>query len=319
MGKYMTAIFMVMLVVASSATARTSQAQGQSQQPAQGTQPSAPPSGQASQSTQQTQGGQATQNGQPAPSGQGQAAPGAPAFTPEENKAYNAIKNELDPVRQLQLVDDFAKKYPNQPLILSEVYFYGAYASQQQNNVAKAVDYGYKSLESNPTNLRSLLMMSGLLPQPQVMQGSDSEKEKKLTDAETDANKALQEIPDLKQPNMPPDQISKAKASLESQAHASLGMVHLQRAMMGLTGADPQELGKSEQEYKASVTGTEKPNAEDYFRLGEVYEMENKADDAIDAFTQCSKLSQGPLQTMAGQQIDKLKKAKAQSPPPAKP
>jgi tetratricopeptide (TPR) repeat protein len=314
MGKYMPAIFMVILVFASSATARASQTQGQSQQPAQGSQPS----GQASQS-QQTQGGQATQNGQPAPSGQGQAAPAAPALTPEENKDYNAIKNELDPARQLQLVDDFAKKYPNQPLVLSEVYFYGAYAAQQQNNVAKAVDYGYKSLEANPTNLRSLLMMSGLLPQPQVMQGSDSEKEKKLTDAEADANKALQEIPDLKQPNMPPDQITKAKASLESQAHASLGMVHLQRAMMGLTGADPQELGKSEQEYKASVTGTDKPNAEDYFRLGEVYEMENKADDAIDAFTQCSKLSQGPLQTMAGQQIDKLKKAKAQSPPPAKP
>ncbi|HEV2380575.1 MAG TPA: hypothetical protein VG206_12370 [Terriglobia bacterium] len=319
MGKYRTAIFMVMLVFASSATAWTGQAQGQSQQPAQGSQPSASPSGQASQSSQQTQGGQATQNGQPAPSGQGQAAPAGPTITPEENKAYSAIKNELDPARQLQLVDDFAKKYPNQPLVLSEVYFYGAYAAQQQNSVAKAVDYGYKSLEANPTNLRSLLMMSGLLPQPQVMQGSDSEKEKKLTDAEADANKALQEIPDLKQPNMTPDQITKAKASLASQAHASLGMVHLQRAMMGLTGADPQELGKSEQEYKASVTGTDKPNAEDYFRLGEVYEMENKADDAIDAFTQCSKLSQGPLQTMAGQQIDKLKKAKAQSPPPAKP
>jgi tetratricopeptide (TPR) repeat protein len=312
MRKYLSAILLTILMVASSGTAWASQTQDQSQKPAQGTQPSGSQSGQASQ-----QGSQATQSGQPAPGGQ--TAPAQPPVTPEESKAYNAIQNELDPGRQQQMVEDFAKKYPNQPMILSEVYFFGAYAAQQQNNISKALDYGYKSLQANPNNLRSLLMMSGLLPQPQVMQGSDADKEKKLTDAEADANKALQTIPDLKQPNMTPDQLAKAKASLASQAHASLGMVHLQRAMMGLTGTDPQELAKAEQEYKAAVTGTDKPNPEDYFRLGEVYQMENKIDDAIDAFTQCSKLSQGPLQAMAGQQIDKLKKAKAQSPPPAKP
>ena len=313
MRTYLRALLLTVLVVAWSHGVRASQSQDQNQKPAGGGQPSSSQSGQAA----PAQNGQAAPNGQGAPNGQ--AAPAKPAVTPEESKAYSAIQSELDPARQAQMVDDFAKKYPDQPLVLSEVYFFGAYASQQQNNLAKAVDYGYKSLQANPSNLRSLLMMSGLLPQPQVIQGNDADKEKKLTDAEADANKALQEIPDLKQPNMTPDQLTKAKASLESQAHASLGMVHLQRAMMGLTGADPQELAKSEQEYKASVTSTDKPNAEDYFRLGEVYEMENKADDAIDAFTQVSKLSQGQLQAMAGQQIDKLKKAKAQSPAPAKP
>lgn len=311
MPKHFTAILLAILMVAWFQPSNA--AQTQDQKPAQSSQTP------SSQSSPSSQSGQSTQGGQPAQGSQGQAAPTTPPITPEESKAYNAIQSELDPARQLQEVDDFVKKYPNQPLVLSEVYFFGAYASQQQNNIVKAVDYGYKSLEANPNNLRSLLMMSGLLPQPQVMQGSDADKEKKLTDAEADANKALQAIPDLKQPNMTPDQLTKAKASLSSQAHASLGMVHLQRAMGGLTGADPQELGKAEQEYKASVAGTEKPNAEDYFRLGEVDAMENKIDDAIDAFTQCSKLSQGPLQTLAGQQIDKLKKAKSQSPPPAKP
>jgi hypothetical protein len=151
------------------------------------------------------------------------------------------------------------------------------------------------------------------------MQGSDADKEKKLADAESYANKALQAIPELKPPNMAPEQVTKVKANLTAEIHGSLGMVHLQRALAGLTGADPQELAKAEEEYKASVTGIDKPNPEDYFRLGEVYEMENKVDEAIDAFTQCSKLSQGQLQTMANQQIDKLKKAKTQSPPPAKP
>jgi tetratricopeptide (TPR) repeat protein len=279
--------------------------QGQSaQQPSQ--QPSlnqSKPSGEAGQPAQQGQQGQA-------------AAPAAPAITPDERNAYSAIQHEIDPARQSQMVDDFAKKYPNSPL-LSDVYFFGAYAYQTQGNVDKAVDYGEKSVAANGTNLRSLLLLSELLPQPQEMQGSDTDKEKKLQEAETDANKALAQVPDLKlPPTTSPDQATAIKQTVTSQAHAALGMVHLQRATMSLTGTDKDELAKAETEYKAAVA-VPKPGPEDYFRLGEVYEMENKFDEAIDAFTQCSKLSQGQLQTMANTEIEKAKKAKAQAPAPA--
>ncbi|HEV2426228.1 MAG TPA: hypothetical protein VGZ29_15480 [Terriglobia bacterium] len=263
-----------------------------------------------SQSKPATQGGQSgAQAGQPA-------TPAAPPITPDERNAYNAIQHEIDPTRQAQLVDDFAKKYPGSQL-LSDVYFFGAYAHQAQGNVAKAVDYGEKSLAANGNNLRSLLLLSELLPQPQEMQGSDSDKEKRLGEAEADANKALTQIADLKLPsNTPPDQQTAIKDTITSQAHASLGMVHLQRATMSLTGTDKDELAKAEQEYKTAVA-TPKASPEDYFRLGEVYEMENKPDEGIDAFTQCAKLSQGQLQTMANAQVEKLKKAKAQAPAPA--
>lgn len=261
-----------------------------------------PPAGQAKPS----------QAGQP-----GQAAPAGPAPpSADEKNAYTAIQHELDPARQAQMVDDFAKKYPSSAL-LSDVYFFGAYAYQSQNNIAKAVDYGEKSVQANGTNLRSLLLLAGLLPQPQEMQGSDADKEKKLDEAEQDANKALTQVPNLNLSNQPPDQATQIKASITSQAHASLGMVHLQRATMSLAGADVQELGKAELEYKTAVT-TPKPTPEDYFRLGEVYGMEKKYDEGIDAFTQCSKLSQGnALQGMADQEAQKLKKAKADTPSPA--
>lgn len=261
---------------------------------------------------------QAPASGQAKPAAQaGQAAaPAAPPITADEKNAYGAIQHEIDPTRQAQLVDDFAKKYPGSQL-LSDVYFFGAYAYQAQGNVTKAVDYGEKSLAANDNNLRSLLLLSELLPQPQEMQGGDADKEKKLGEAETDANKALAQVADLKLPaTTPPDQATAIKATITSQAHASLGMVHLQRATMSLTGTDKDELAKAEQEYKTAVA-TPKASPEDYFRLGEVYEMENKPDDGIDAFTQCSKLSQGPLQTMANGEIEKLKKAKAQAPAPA--
>ncbi|HEY6293119.1 MAG TPA: hypothetical protein VI455_16330 [Terriglobia bacterium] len=287
------------------------------------------PADSATQASSTSQAGQGQGQNQPAPSGQssgaqsGQAGaaatPAKPQITPDEFKAYNAIQHEIDASRQAQLVDEFVKKYPSSPLV-SDVYFFGAYAWQQQNNLDKVVEYGNKSLQANPNNFRSLLLMAEMLPQPQEMKGSDADKEKKLADAEADANKALQAIGDLKPPNMPPEQLTQLKAGLTAQVHSSLGMVHLQKATMGLTGTDPQELGKAEEEYKASVTGVDKPSPEDYFRLGEVYRMENKVDDAIQAFNQASKLSQGsPLQAMADQQADALKKQKAQAPPPAKP
>lgn len=265
------------------------------------------------------------QSAQPAPAA-GQAKPGAqpgqaaapapPPITADEKTAYSAIQHEIDPTRQAQLVDDFAKKYPNSQL-LSDVYFFGAYAYQTQGNVQKAVEYGEKSLAANGGNLRSLLLMSELLPQPQEMQGSDADKDKKLGEAEADANKALTQVADLKLPaNTPPDQATAIKDTITSQAHASLGMVHLQRATMSLAGIDKDELAKAEQEYKTAVA-TPKASPEDYFRLGEVYEMENKPDEGIDAFTQCSKLSQGQLQSMANAEVEKLKKAKAQAPAPA--
>jgi len=271
---------------------------------------------QASQGQNQpAQGSQSSTGGQ---AGGAAAAPAKPQITPDEYKAFTGLQHELDPARQAKLVDDFVTKYPSS-VLLSDVYFFGAYAWQQQNDLDKTVEYGEKSLQANPDNFRSLLLMAEMLPQPQEMKGGDADKEKKLAEAETDANKALHAIGDLKPPNMPPEQLTQLKANLTAQVHASLGMVHLQKATMGLTGTDPEELAKAEQEYKAAVTGVDKPNAEDYFRLGEVYRMEGKVDEAIDAFTQASKLSQGsPLQGMADQQVDALRKQKAQSPPAAK-
>ena len=297
MRKYFGAFLAASLAFAAVPVVRAGQAQDQSEKPAAAS--AQPQSGKAGQA--------------------GTAAPAEAPLSPEEVKAFRAIQNELDPARQAQSVDDFAKQYPNSRL-LSDAYFYGAYAYQQQNNLAKAVEYGYKSLQANGDNLRSLLMMANLLPQPQDLQGSDTDKDKKLTDAEADANKALQAIPKLSPPNMTPDKVTALQDSLKSQCHASLGMVHLERSEEGLSGPDPQELAKAELEYKAAISVTQQPNPEDYFRLGEVYTNEKKIDEAIDAFSQASKLGQGtPIQSYADQQVQNLKKVKAQSPPPAKP
>ncbi len=272
--------------------------------PAQGT------SGQGQQGT-QAQPGQ-----QPAP---------APQMTREEAEAFQAIRNELDPDRAVQLVSEFEKKYPASSL-MSFVLTFAIGAYQQKGDVPHAIEYGEKSLKLNPDNLLGLIMMAELLPQPQVLRASEMDKEKKLTDAEKYANRGLQLIEQANHPQFgkqageTDEQYKKRKDALSSGLHASLGLIHLQRSQLALQGPDHEELAKAEQEYKSAVTLTDRPDPSQYYRLGEAFAQDNKADEAIVAFSKASELSEGtPLKSYADQRIEQLKKKKSEAKSAAKP
>lgn len=271
-------------------------------------------------SSQQQQNQPSGQN-QPAPSlrnpqGTKQAAPPpSTAPSPAETQAYNALIQELDPDKQLQLALNFIKQYPNSPL-LSDVYFLAGGAEERKNDVPDAIKYGQASLKIAPNNLRSLIMVAGLLPLPQALQGTGDQKEQQLTTAEDDANRALQILPKIPQPpNYSKDQFERGIQSVESQLHSALGMAHLEKAVLASGTPSPTELSQAEQEYKAAVA-TPQPVAQDYYRLGEVCTRESKWDDAINAFTQAAQLGKGTMiEKYANDMIQKVKTQQAKSPP----
>jgi len=259
----------------------------------------------------------------------GQAAPGEaakPAVTPEENQAYEGIASEaaagLDPDRVISLSENFIKKYPSSPLLTS-VYAFEATAFRQKGDFQKVVDASEKSLKLNGDNIVSLITLALILPQPQLMQGNELDKQKKLTEAESDANRALELIGKLpKQPTETDEQYKKRQGEISSEPHSALGMIHLQRStMVSLSGGmDADELAKSAQEYQAAVSLTDRPQPEDYYRLGEVYANQNKLDDAIAAFSKSSEVGRGTgIQAYADKQVDALKKRQAEAKPLAKP
>ncbi|MGH9377481.1 MAG: hypothetical protein ACRD1I_01655 [Terriglobia bacterium] len=260
---------------------------------------------------------------QPAPSLRNPpgAQPAAPAVSPAETQAYEAIEKELDPDKQLQLVQSFEKQFPNS-VLLSDVYFMGGGAAERKNDVPDAVKYGEASLKLQPNNLRSLILVAGLLPLPQALQGTTDQKAQQLTAAEDDANRALQMIPNIPhQANIPEDQFERGKKIVEAQLHSALGMAHLEKAILTPGTPVSAELSSAEQEYKAAVTSPQ-PESQDYYRLGEVYTRESKWDDAISAFTQAAQLGQGTMiQKYADGMIQKVKaqETKAPSSPPATP
>jgi len=241
-----------------------------------------------------------------------QGQPGTQDVPKEQAQAYDALKTELDPDKAISMVNDFATKYPDSKM-LTYVYSFGANAYQQKGDVEKVVEYCDKSLKLNPDNLMSLVLGIGMMPQPQYLNNHKGEQEQILQRAETEANHALELIAKLpKQTNESDADYQKRLAEIGTQVHGPLGMIHLQLANAGLAGPDKAELGKAEQEFTASVTSTAHPDPRDYYRLGEAYAMDEKWDDAIQAFTKAGDLGQGTLiKTYADQQIGEIKKKKA--------
>lgn len=229
----------------------------------------------------------------------------------DEMKDFMGLQNELDPDRKIQLVKDFAQKYPKSG-VLTYAYFIAQTVYLQKNDLQQVLDYGEKALQLKPDNLNALMLMATILPQPQVTR-NDPDPEKKLSEAEADANKALTIIP--QQPKMATETeeaFELRKAQYSESTHAALGLIHLIRASQGLSGFDQGELAKAETEYNAAIAATKDPNPENHFRLGEVYAHEGKVDDAIQSYSKASQLDQGtPLKQMADDNIEQLKKAKA--------
>jgi hypothetical protein len=237
----------------------------------------------------------------------------------EEVQAFDAIKGELDPDKVIALAADFARKYPESPL-LSHVYSYSANGYQQKGDAEKVVEYTEKGLKLKPDNLMCLIMSLGMLPQPQYLNNHEADRDKILQEAESEAGRALQLISQIpKQPNETDADLQRRLARVASPVHASLGMVHLDLASEVLAGPDKDELAKAEQEFKTALT-TDRPDPTDYYRLGEVYKLEGKLDDAIGAFTKASEIGQATMiKAYADRQVEELKRRKAQGSAAPKP
>lgn len=246
-----------------------------------------------------------------------------PGMSPEEAQAYNRLLGDRDPAKIIQDANDFAQKFPNSPF-LTYVYGKEANAYQRQNDGPHAIEYAEKSLQLNPKNLFSLLTACSVLPQPQILQNvSDADKMKKLEQAETYANRALQEIAQLPQdPKEKASAYQERKNGASSEVYSALGMIHLERSQMALGQPDPGELAKAEQSYKMAISKSKSPNAADYYRLGDVYSMEGKLDDAIASYSKSAQLGEGTvIEQYADRQVQTLKeqKAKSQTKPAPKP
>lgn len=226
---------------------------------------------------------------------------------------FDAIMGESDPDKAIRLVDDFVGRYPSSSL-LSYAYFFAASAYQQKGNIEQIAEYAGKSLKLDPDNLMSLILSVEVLPQPQYIKKHPSDRANILRQAQNEADRALELIPQILKLSQESDaDYQKRLAAVASEVHGALGTVHMELASGGPSGLDKAELAKAEQEFQIAVSTTRYPDPRDYYRLGEACGVEGKLDDAIQAFTKAGKLGQDTaIKAYASEQIAQLKKRKAQ-------
>jgi tetratricopeptide (TPR) repeat protein len=221
--------------------------------------------------------------------------------SPEEKADFLQIQSEMDSAQQLKLCEDFEKKYP-QSVLLSYVLSQLASIYQKQGQYDKVVELCNRSIQLEPKNIFSLVMVSMLLPQPRLLRGTPADNEKQVVRAAEHASKALDLMAQIPAEMLEKDEeLQKRKASLSSDAHSALGMVALYRE-------DPPTAAD---EFKAAIAGGSGANPTNYFRLGEAYETMGKLDQALEAFQNAADLGTGtPFQDFANRKIAEIKARK---------
>ncbi len=237
-------------------------------------------------------------------------ASGMVMISPEESAEFKALQTELDPDKAIALGEAFAQKHP-QSNVLTYAFAFEANAYEMKGDVAKVVELGERSVTLKKDNVMSLLMLAYAIPTPQYITLHQADEEKVLTKAEAYMHDATVAIDDLKkQPSESDEQFAKRKSGYMAEIHSDMGMVHLDRAQLGLMGLDKEELAKSEKEYRLAVASLERPDPTVYYRLGEACRLQGETDAAIAAFTKASEIGQGAVKQYAEQQIETLKKTK---------
>lgn len=232
---------------------------------------------------------------------QGQQAQQPGPKTVEERDAFMALRNELDPAKQIELGDQFMKKYPDSTL-RSFVYEMLCNAYRQQNNFDKTVEYGEKAIAENPNSLLALVIVAAAVPER--VGDNELDREQKLTKSEQYAKHALQLISALsKPPTMSEQEWDIQRKTFESSPHASLGLVYLKRKMFKQAAAELKQ---------ATELNVAQPSSVDYFRLGVAYELDKNYDGAVPAFQRAIELG-GVTKERAQAELDRVQKLRGQA------
>lgn len=218
--------------------------------------------------------------------------------SPAEGLALQDIQNESDDDRRRQMADEFEKKFPSSPL-LSYVYTASAKALQEKGDLDGAIAAARKSLQLDPDNTFSLVILALALPQPKELHGGAKEVRERLEEAEADANRVLTLLDKLKQrPDETDVQFQERKGSLAADAHFALGMAETQQDQF--EGALAQ--------YQLAISSTSKPTFQYYYRMAEAYASVGQVSQAIDALQKASELARGtPMQKYADDFMTELR------------
>lgn len=189
----------------------------------------------------------------------------------KEYDAYNAIVNEPNPDKRIQMVDEFITKYADTEL-KSKAFDLAADAAQRKGDTVKALVYAQNALDADSKDFQAMLLMSAELARS--THENDLDKNDKLARAEKLANDALAAIPTAAKPapTIPDAQWEEVKKDSLSDAHVDLGMIAMDR----------KKPDAAVTEFKTAVDNAATPDSVKMVRLAQAYDQAGKPDEALD-------------------------------------
>lgn len=206
---------------------------------------------------------------QPAITGQIPVAKSPQVKSQAEAQAFQAILQATTADDRLKAAEEFISKYADSQL-KPTVLMLEAETYSQKNDYNNLIVYGERTLEADPQNYMTMLLMARSIAQR--TREFDLDREEKLGRAEKYAKTAMELAQNAPrpQPNITDDQWIAMRADFVSQAHEALGMAAGVRK--NYDGAIA--------EYKAALTGPN-PDPTIRVRLGATYNLLKRYDEAI--------------------------------------
>lgn len=232
------------------------------------------------------------------------------AKTKEEYDAYLAAANGSDPATAEKLAREFEVQYPKSEL-LPLVYQQVMAKYQKADNGDKTLEMGRKVLQYDPDNPVALVMNATVLAER--TRESDIDRDARLKEATTDAQRALEDIRTgnyLLSPNASPEQVQQFKDQVTGMAYAALGTADLMRN---------NDTAAEQNLRKAAETPVGKADAIVWYRLALALDHQKKYADANAAITTAVALApaSSPVANMAKSEQNRLKQLAAGGGTPA--
>lgn len=188
----------------------------------------------------------------------------------KEVEAVMAMFNAPDADARIKAANELVTKFADTEF--KEIaLLMAAMSYQQKGDAENMIIYAERTLEANPQNYQSMLMIAEALAQR--TRENDLDREEKLGRSEKLAHGAIEAM--NKAPKARPDitdeQWAGAKKDFIAQAHQALGMAAMARKKYDVAIT----------EFKTAVEGATQPDPATMVRLGAVYNLAGKHDEAI--------------------------------------
>ena len=192
----------------------------------------------------------------------------------KEVDAIMAIQNAADPAARIAAVENLLIKFADTEF-KSFALMVAAASAQQMNDFDKMVIYAERTLEADPKNFQSMLMLAGGIAQR--TREHDLDREDKLGRVEKLANQAMEIAKASPKPNpqLTDEQWEAAKKDVIAQAYEALGQAAMVRKKYDVAA----------QNWKLAVETASSADPATMVRLANAYNQMNKPDEALAVLT----------------------------------